>query len=79
MQALDWTCQKTRNQSQGRNDAQIAAWRDEEWPRIKRGAERGDKLAFVDESGFLPQAQHKKNLGPRGTLLFSNIGSTGNV
>ena len=37
MQALDWTCQKPEAIAKERDNAQIAAWLEKEWPRIKKG------------------------------------------
>lgn len=37
LQALGWTCQKPEAQAKERNDAQIAAWLQTEWPRLKKG------------------------------------------
>lgn len=37
LRQLDWSCQKPERRAKERNEAAIARWKAEEWPRIKRG------------------------------------------
>jgi len=37
MQALGWTCQRPTRQAKERDEAAIARWVREDWPRIKKG------------------------------------------
>src|SRR5438552_19100266 len=37
LHALGWSCQKPQTRAKERNDAEIARWVAEEWPRIKKG------------------------------------------
>ncbi len=37
LRSLGWTCQKPEQRARERDDAAIETWRDQEWPRIKRG------------------------------------------
>jgi transposase len=40
LHALGWSVQKPQRRSRERDEATIARWRAEEWPRIKKGARR---------------------------------------
>jgi transposase len=37
LRRVKWTCQKPERRAKERNEKEIARWREEEWPRIKRG------------------------------------------
>lgn len=37
LRRLDWSCQRPHRQAKERDEERIARWRDEDWPRIKRG------------------------------------------
>ena len=37
LRRLDWSCQRPHCQAKERNEEKIARWKDEDWPRIKRG------------------------------------------
>ena len=51
--ALGWSWQKPERRAIERDEAAIARWTREAWPRIKKAAGRGAHLVFVAESGFL--------------------------
>jgi transposase len=37
LRRLDWSCQRPHCQAKERNEEKIARWKEEEWPRIKKG------------------------------------------
>jgi transposase len=37
LRSLGWSCQKPEQRARERDEAEIARWRHEEWPRIKKG------------------------------------------
>jgi transposase len=64
---LNWSCQRPQRQHPDGNDAAIAAWVKEEFPRILReAARRNAHLAFVDETGFLLSPLVRRTYAPRG-------------
>jgi Winged helix-turn helix/DDE superfamily endonuclease len=64
--ALGWSCQKPERRAVERDEAAIARWKREDWPRIKKAARRGAHLVFVDESGFLLIPNVRRTWAPRG-------------
>jgi len=64
---LNWTSQKPKHQYDDRDDAEIARWIREEFPRIQAEAEaRGAYIAFVDETGFMLDPTVRRTFAPRG-------------
>lgn len=64
---LGWTSQKPEVRGRERNESEIAHWRKEEFPRIKKNAEkRGAHIVFLDESGFLLTPTVQRTYAPRG-------------
>ncbi len=67
LKKIGWSRQKPRRRATQRNEAAIAQWRDEDWPRILEEAlEAGQTIVFSDEAGFhlLPALVH--TYAPRG-------------
>lgn len=63
----NWSPQKPEAVAQERDDAEIARWQSEDWPRIKKGAQKQSAtLAFLDESGFSLQPSVRRTWAPRG-------------
>lgn len=64
---LNWTPQKPWRQPSGGDDATIALWVREQFPRIlSEAAEREAHLAFVDETGFMLSPTVRRTFVPRG-------------
>jgi transposase len=64
---LHWTSQKPKQQYDHRDDAEIARWVREEFPRMLKEAEaRGAYIAFVDEAGFMLDPTVRRSFAPRG-------------
>lgn len=43
MMRLGWSCQRPHRLAKERNEEEIARWKKEEWPRIKKGQESGEQ------------------------------------
>jgi transposase len=64
---LNWSSQRPQRQHPDGNEAAIARWVQEEFPRILReAAQRNAHLAFVDESGFMLNPLVRRTYAPRG-------------
>jgi transposase len=64
---LGWTSQKPRRKARERDDAEVARWVGDEFPRIVREAHaRNAHLVFLDESGFFLTPTVRRTLAPRG-------------
>jgi transposase len=64
---LNWTSQKPQRQLSGGDDATIALWVQEQFPRIlSEAARREAHLAFVDETGFMLSPTVRRTFAPRG-------------
>jgi transposase len=64
---LNWTPQKPKHQYNDRDDAEIARWTREEFPRIVEEADaRGAYIVFVDETGFMLDPTVRRTFAPRG-------------
>jgi transposase len=62
-----YTPQKPRRVPRERDDATVARWLAEDWPRIKRGARRRDAaLLLLDESGLLMAPLLRRSWALRG-------------
>lgn len=44
--AMDWSCQKPERRARERDEEAIRQWRDQEWPRIKRGPAEQARASF---------------------------------
>jgi transposase len=70
----DWSAQKPEPAAKERDEAEIERWKTEEWPRIKKGAEkRAAKIAFLDESGFSQKPSVRRTWAPRGQTPYLKI------
>jgi transposase len=74
-QFLNWTPQQPVHRSKGSGDeAEIARWMGQEFPRILREAEaRKAWLLFVDETGFLLEPTARRTFAPRGQTPVHEI------
>ena len=60
-----WSVQVPARRAAERDEAQVAAWKQETWARHKRAAaDLGARLCFEDESGSGPEAAQGPHLGP---------------
>jgi transposase len=67
LRRLGWSVQRPARRASERDDAEIARWRAEEWPRIKGGAlRRGAWLWFLDESGCSLRPPVRRTWAPGG-------------
>jgi transposase len=64
---LGWTSQKPRRKPRERDDAEVARWTRDEFPRIVRETRmRSAYLVFLDESGFMLTPTVRRTFAPRG-------------
>lgn len=71
---LDWSSQRPQRQHPDGNDASIAQWVNEEFPRIVREAvRRKARLAFVDEAGFMLNPVVRRTFAPRGDTPSNRV------
>jgi transposase len=64
---IGWSCQKPRRRATQRDEAAIARWREEDWPRImKEAQEAGQTIVFTDEAGFRLLPALVRTYAPRG-------------
>ena len=72
---LGWTAQRPVQRLAQRNEAAIARWKAEEFPRILREVEqKGAYLVFIDEAGFLLSPNVRRTFSPRGQAPVIKIG-----
>lgn len=43
LRKMGWSCQKPQRRAKEKDEAQIARWVKEDWPRIKRGLKRKER------------------------------------
>ena len=71
---LHWSAIRPAQQAAKRDEAEIARWKAEEFPRIERQAkERNAYLAFVDESGFMMTPTIRRTFAPRGSTPVNKV------
>ena len=71
---LHWSAIRPAQQAAKRDDAEIARWKAEEFPRIERQArERNASLVFVDEAGFMMTPTVRRTLAPRGSTPVNKV------
>lgn len=71
---LNWSAIRPAQQAAKRDEAEIARWKEEEFPRIDRQAkERNAYLAFVDESGFMMTPTIRRTFAPRGSTPVNKV------
>lgn len=72
-QRLNWSPQKPRRRARERNEAAIADWKANAFPRLMQAAQqRGAHLVFLDESGFMLTPTVRRTWAPMGkTPLLS--------
>jgi len=71
---LNWSAIRPAQQAARRDEAEIARWKAEEFPRIERQAkERNAHLAFVDESGFMMTPTIRRTFAPRGSTPVNKV------
>jgi hypothetical protein len=71
---LNWSSQRPQRQHPDGNDAAVALWIDEEFPRIVRdAARRNAHLAFVDETGFMLNPLVRRTFAPRGKTPVNSV------
>ena len=69
-QRLNWSSQRPQRQHPDGNDADIALWVKEEFPRIlSEAASRNAHLAFLDETGFMLNPLVRRTFAPVGKRL----------
>jgi winged helix-turn-helix protein/DDE superfamily endonuclease len=64
--SLGWSWQKPERRALQRDEAAIAPWKRNEWPRLKKHRAPRRPLAFLDESGFLLIPNVRKTWAPVG-------------
>lgn len=62
LEALRWTPQKPAERAAQRDEAQIAAWRSETWPELKKSPARAAHLGLHRRVGLLPAARRGAHL-----------------
>jgi transposase len=71
---LHWSSQRPQRQHPDGNDAAIAPWVKEEFPRIlSEAARRNAHLAFVDETGFMLNPLVRRTFAPRGKTPVNRV------
>jgi transposase len=71
---LNWSSQRPQRQHPDGNDAAIALWVEEEFPRIlSEAASRNAYLAFVDETGFMLNPLVRRTFAPRGKTPVNHV------
>jgi len=71
---LGWSLQKPRLQLRERDDAEIARWKAEEFPRIAAQThDRHAHLTFIDESGFMLAPTPRRTYAPRGRAPVDKV------
>lgn len=67
LRRMRWSPQKPTRKARERNEAGIADWKENQWPRIKAKA-RAEKrtIVFVDESGLTQKPAAKSTWAPQG-------------
>jgi transposase len=71
---LNWSSQRPQRQHPDGNDAAIALWVEEEFPRIlSEAASRKAHLAFVDETGFMLNPLVRRTFAPRGKTPVNRV------
>jgi transposase len=71
---MNWSAIRPAKQVAKRDDAEIARWKEEEFPRIVRQArERNAYLVFIDESGFMMTPTIRRTFAPRGSTPVNKI------
>ena len=74
---LGWTPQKPQRLRADGDDAAIALWVKEQFPRIlSEAAKRDAHLAFVDETGFMLDPTVRRTYAPRGKTPILRIADT---
>jgi hypothetical protein len=64
---LNWSSQRPQRQHPDGDDAALARWREQEFPRIlSEAVRRAAHLAFVDETGFMLNPTVRRTYAPRG-------------
>lgn len=72
---LGWTPQRPVQQLAERDEAAIARWKTEEFPRIVRETEQKKAyLVFIDEAGFLLSPSLRRTFSPRGQRPLVKVG-----
>lgn len=72
---LGWTAKRPIQRLAERNEAAIARWKAEEFPRILREVEqKSAHLVFIDEAGFLLSPNVRRTFSPRGQAAVLKIG-----
>jgi hypothetical protein len=71
---LNWSSQRPQRQHPDGDDAAMALWVVEEFPRIlSEAAQRGAHLAFVDETGFMLTPLVRRTFAPRGKTPVNRV------
>ena len=69
----NWSAQKPEAVAKERDEAEIAHWKAEEWPRIKKGREAGGQVSLPGGEWILSQIQCAPHLGsPRADPAHQN-------
>jgi len=72
---LGWTAKRPIKRLAERNEAAIARWKSEEFPRILREVEQKEAyLVFIDEAGFLLSPNVRRTFSPRGQASIIKTG-----
>ena len=71
---LNWSSQRPQRQHPDSDDAAIALWSEEEFPRIlSEAASRKAHLVFVDETGFMLNPLVRRTFAPRGKTPVNRV------
>lgn len=75
---IGWSVQVLSRRATERDEAKIAAWKDEQWPVIKGGAaDLGARVCFEDESGQCLRPPKGRNRGRRGHTPIVKVTAQG--
>jgi len=67
LRRMRWSPQKPARKARERNEAAIADWKENQWPRIKAKARSERRtIVFVDESGLTQKPSAKSTWSPQG-------------
>jgi Winged helix-turn helix len=78
LRRLGWSPQRPARRARERDEAEIARWRTQDWPRIKGALRRGAWLCFLDESGCSLRPPVRRTWAPKGRPHSCGTGATGN-
>lgn len=67
LRRMGWSTQKPKRRARERDEAKIAEWKKEQWPKLKEKARIEERtIVFVDESGLSQKPAAKNTWAPEG-------------